>query len=293
MKPTAVEKTMVVTGATSGIGLAAAEQLARAGVCVIGIGRSAERCRSAEERLRGLHPAGRALCLVADLSLQRDIRAAAHAVRERLAAEGKSALDGLLNNAGRFAFWRRLTAEGVEQVWALNHLAPFLLTNELLPLMQAAPAARIVTVSSYAHYSGRMAWNDLQLAGFYYGLNAYSQSKLANILFTVELNRRLGAQSRAQAFAVDPGLVKTGIGTKGTPALIRWIWNYWSRRGITPEESARNVVKLLLDPTVDRGAGIYWKSGRPAVASPRALNAEDARRLWAVSEQMCGLAAKK
>jgi NAD(P)-dependent dehydrogenase (short-subunit alcohol dehydrogenase family) len=285
------EKTMVVTGATSGIGLAAAEQLARAGVFVIGIGRTPERCRSAEDRVRNLHPAGRARYFCADLSLQREVRSAAAAVRAELAAAGRDALDGLLNNAGRFAFGRQLTVEGIEQVWALNHLAPFLLTHELLPNLLDAPAARIVTVSSYAHRSGHMHWDDPQLARFHYGLNAYAQSKLANILFTVGLNRRLESAGKAQAFAVDPGLVRTGIGGKGTPPLIRWIWNGWSRRGMTPDESARPIVQLLLDPAVDRGAGIYWRAGRPAVPSPRALNAADAERLWAISEKMCGIDA--
>jgi NAD(P)-dependent dehydrogenase (short-subunit alcohol dehydrogenase family) len=282
-------KIMVVTGATSGIGLAAAGQLARAGVRVIGISRSAERCRAAEARLREFHPAGHARYIPADLSLQREVRAAAAAVRAELAAAGRDALDGLLNNAGRFSLWRRLTVEGIEQVWALNHLAPFLLTHELLPNLLAAPAARIVTVSSYAHHRGHMHWNDLQLERLYYGWNAYAQSKLANILFARELDRRLGPAGKARAFAVDPGLVKTAIGAKGTPLLVRWIWELWSRRGKTPEEAARDIVKLLLDPAVDRSAGIYWRAGRPVAPSPRALNAADAARLWEISEKMCGI----
>jgi retinol dehydrogenase-12 len=283
------EKTIVVTGATSGIGLAAARQLARAGAAVIGIGRSEERCRACEQELRVLHPAGKATCLRADLSLQSEVLLAAEKVRESLAALGSEKLDGLLNNAGGFAFRLTLTPEGFERSWALNHLAPFLLTRELLPLLQAAPAARIVTVSSGSHYRSRLDWDDLQSRRSYNGLRAYGRSKLANVLFTLELNRRLGEHSGVQAFAADPGLVNTGIGTKGTPAFVGWAWRLWSAHGKTPAESAAGIVRLLLDPAVRREAGIYWKHGRPVDPDPAGLEDEAARRLWEISEQMCGL----
>jgi len=289
MDATNAEKTVVVTGATSGIGLAAAHQLARAGVVVIGIGRSEERCRAAETHLRALHPAEKAHYLTADLSLQDEVRAAAENVGKLLAGTGTKQLDGLLNNAGGFSFWLTLTPEGFERNWALNHLAPFLLTHELLPLLQAAPMGRVVTVSSGSHYGSRLDWNDLQLRRRYNGLHAYGRSKLANVLFTTELNRRLGEQSTVQAFAADPGLVQTKIGTKGTPAFVGWFWTLWSAHGITPEETAKGIVRLLLDPSVQSDAGIYWKHGKPIDPDPAAQDEESARRLWAVSERMCGI----
>jgi NAD(P)-dependent dehydrogenase (short-subunit alcohol dehydrogenase family) len=283
------EKYIVVTGATSGIGLAAARQLAGAGVRVIGIGRSAERCRAAEAQLRALHPAGVAHCLTADLSRQGDVRGAAEKVRATLAAEGIRQLDGLLNNAGGVSLWLSFTPDGIEYQWALNHLAPFLLTHELLPLLASAPSARVVTVSSGSHYHARLDWSDLQMRRRYNGLTAYGRTKLANVLFTAELNRRLGEESTVQAFAADPGLVKTKIGTKGTPSFVGWGWNLWSSRGITPEETAKGIVRLLLDPSVQCGAGIYWRHGRPVNPDPAARDMESAARLWAISEQMCGL----
>ena len=134
-----------------------------------------------------------------------------------------------------------------------------------------------------------MHWEDLQLRRFYYGWQAYGQSKLANVLFTLELNRRLGPQSALQAFAADPGLVNTGIGTKGTPFFVSLGWRIWSKHGVSPEESARGIVHLLLDPSASTEAGIYWKDGKPMAPDPRGLDGEASRRLWEISEKMCGI----
>ncbi len=283
------EKTVVVTGATAGIGLACAEQLARMGWAVIGVGRSAERCRAAESRLRQINPDAPCAYLTADLSLQPQVRALAGSVREALAAFGRSGLDGLINNAGTFTYWLELTPEGFEKQWAVNHLAGFLLTNELLPLLRAAPPARVVTVSSASHYGARLNWEDVQLRRHYNGLRMYGQTKLANVLFTLELNRRLGPGSAVRAFAADPGLVKTDIGLKGTPPLVRWVWERRRAGGITAEESARGIVYLASEPSIQDSPEIYWKHGAPRRASKQALDASAARRLWALSAQMCGL----
>jgi NAD(P)-dependent dehydrogenase (short-subunit alcohol dehydrogenase family) len=289
METNCAVKTIVVTGATSGIGLAAAEALVREGANVIGVGRSAERCRAMEAQLRSLNPSARVSYQVADLSLQSEVRRLAGQIRETLAAWEKSSLDGLINNAGSFTYWLALTPEGFETQWAVNHLAPFLLTHELLPLLQAAPAARVVTVSSGSHYAARLNWNDIQLRRCYNGLRAYEQSKLANVLFTLELNRRLGPDSSIRAFAADPGLVKTEIGFKGTPSLVRWIWNLRRSGGISAGESARGVVFLACEPSIQDSEEIYWKHGTPKQASRFALDLEAACRLWEISAQMCGI----
>ncbi len=282
-------KTIVVTGATSGIGLAAAELLARQGVFVIGVGRSAERCREAERRLRFLNPQAGAVYRVADLSLQNQVRGLAAEIREILAASSRPGLDGLINNAGTFTYWLALTAEGFETQWAVNHLAPFLLTRELLPLLQAAPTARVVTTSSDSHFGVGLNWEDIQLRHHYNGLRAYGQTKLANVLFTLELNQRLGEHSTVRAFAADPGLVKTDIGLKGNPALVRWVWARRRSGGVTPEESARGIVFLACEPSIQDSTAVYWKDSAPKPASRHAMDRESARRLWALSEQMCGI----
>lgn len=288
-------KTYIVTGATSGIGLAAAEALARRGAFIIGVGRSPERCRQAERQVRALQPAaqnadapagepGGALYLTADLSLQSEVRALARKIGALL--EGGQ-LDGLVNCAGTFTFWYTQTAEGFEMQWAVNHLAPFLLTHELLPLMQRAPSARVVTVSSGSHYGARVHWDDPQLRRRYDGLRAYGQSKLSNVLFTGELGRRLGSGSTVRAFAADPGLVRTDIGLKGTPALVRWVWQRRRAGGISAEESARGIVYLLTEPSIQGAQDLYWKHGAPQKPSRQALDGASARRLWQLSEQMC------
>ncbi len=281
-------KTYVVTGATSGIGLAMAAELVRNGASVIGIGRSTERCAAAQDHLRTIVDAqARVDYLCADLSLQSQVRRLAQCIEETLASQGKSYLDGLVNNAGTFTYWQILSPEGFETQWAVNHLAPFLLTNALLPLLQAAPAAKVVTVSSDSHYAAHLDWNDIQLRRHYNGLRAYEQSKLANVLFTLELNRRLGTGSTVRAYAADPGLVKTDIGFKGASGPVRWIWSLRRSGGVAPEKSAQGILRLLDEEITAGSTAVYWKDGKPKQPGKQALDARSAGRLWALSEQMC------
>ncbi len=280
---------IVITGATSGIGLAAAEQLVQGGYSVIGVGRSPERCRASESRLRTLNPQVQVHYLVADLSLQSEVNRLSGAINRLLDSLGRDSLEGLLNVAGTFTYWLTLTQEGIEMQWAVNHLAPFLLTNRLLPLLQAAPSARVVTVSSASHYGARIHWDDPQLRRRYNCLTAYGSTKLANVLFTLELNRRLGSESTVRAFAADPGLVKTEIGMKGNPAIAGWVWKIRASGGVPPEESARGIVYLVTESSIQGSREIYWKDGRPKKPSKRALDEPSAERLWALSEKYCGL----
>lgn len=276
------EKTFVITGATSGIGLAAAEQLAQGGARLIGVGRSPGRCRECEQRLSTVYPQAAVRYLPADLSGQREIGQLAEQIAASLPA-----LDGLLNNAGTFTYWLSLTPDGVETQWAVNHLAPFLLTNLLLPLLQRAPAARVVTVSSDSHATGRLDWDDPQMRRHYNGLLAYGNTKLANILFTLALNRRLGEGARVRAFAADPGLVKTDIGLKGTPAIANLVWKLRRAGGISAEQAAAGIVALLCDPALQTAPQIYWKHAQPKTPAARALDPLAAERLWDLSARMC------
>jgi retinol dehydrogenase 12 len=147
----------------------------------------------------------------------------------------------------------------------------------------------VVTVSSDSHLHTRLNWKDIQLRRRYNGLLAYSQTKLANVLFTLELNRRLGPGSHLRAFAADPGLVKTEIGFKGTPGLVRWIWDLRRSGGVDPQVPADGILYLLSDPAPAESAEIYWKQSQPRRASPYALDLNAAGRLWTLSEEMCGL----
>ena len=283
-------KTYVVTGATSGIGLATAEQLVKRGAAVIGIGRSEDRCDHARKHLLDINPQANAAYCLADLSLQSEIRILRGKIEGALQELNTNHLDGLVNNAGTFTYWLSLTPEGFEKQWAVNHLAPFLLTHELLPLLLAAPSARVVTVSSGSHYQGRLNWNDLQLLRHYNGLRAYQNTKLANVLFTLEFNRLMGIDSTVRAFAADPGLVNTDIGLKGTPSLVRWFWKRRSAGGKPPEVPAAGIIFLLTESSLQDTDEIYWKYDQAKRASKHALNEDDAFRLWSASELMCGIA---
>jgi retinol dehydrogenase 12 len=220
------------------------------------------------------------------------VRFAASRIRETLVEHGRNSLDALINNAGTFTYWLVLTPEGYETQWAVNHLAPFLLTRELLPLLAAAPAARVVTVSSGSHVGSHLDWNDPQLRRRYNGLRAYGTTKLANVLFTLELNRRLGAGSSVRAFAADPGLVRTEIGFKGTPGLVSFVWNLRRSSGVTAEASARGIVYLATEPSIQESMDIYWKDSRPVRASREGMDFKAAERLWDLSEKMCGAAVE-
>jgi NAD(P)-dependent dehydrogenase (short-subunit alcohol dehydrogenase family) len=289
MKADLLNKTYVVTGATSGIGLAVAVLLVQRGADVIGVGRSIERCRQVEKNIRTANPGVQVDYLTADLSVQASVRRLAEQVEQVLYQRGISKLDGLVNNAGTFTTWFSQTPDGIETQWAVNHLAPFLLTHCLLGLLRAAPAARVVTVSSDSHYHARIDWSDPQRRRGYNGLCAYGSTKLTNILFTLELNRQLGPVSTVRAFAADPGLVKTDIGMKGTPGLVGWLWKLRRAGGISAEQSAEGIVYLLAQEGILASGDIYWKHGRPVRPSKLALDSQASARLWALSAQMCGL----
>ena len=289
MDQSLAEKTYVITGATSGIGLAAAELLASKGARLIGVGRSASRCRESEQHLSAAYPQAAVRYLTADLSVQREVRALIEPIQETIRSFGMAALDGLLNNAGTFTYWLTLTPDGIEMQWALNHLAPFLLTNELLPLLQAAPFGRVVTVSSDSHDTARLDWADPQLLRRYNGLQAYGNTKLANILFSLGLNEHLQPPSSVRAFAADPGLVKTDIGLKGTPSIASLVWKVRRSAGISPEEAAAGLVYLLTEASIQDSNELYWKHGHPKQASAKAMDVAAARKLWDLSEQMCGM----
>jgi NAD(P)-dependent dehydrogenase (short-subunit alcohol dehydrogenase family) len=282
-------KTYVLTGFSSGIGFACTEVLAEAGADLIGVGRSEERCKQAEEKLRSRFPDSKIQWVLADLTSQAEVRRAAAEIGAILTGNGKNGLDGLINVAGTFEYWMRLTQEGIETQWAVNHLAPFLLSHELMLWLQAAKNARVLTVSSDSHYFGCIDWKDPQQTRHYNGLSAYGATKLANVLFSAEFNRRLRKTSGVRAFAVDPGLVKTEIGFKNTPPFWRWVWQVRRSGGTSPEVPALGIYQLLAAPEGELAEGVYWKDGRLKDESRRALSLLDAKLLWEYSNRLCGI----
>lgn len=286
--PALAGKTAVVTGATSGIGLAAATLLAQHGARVIGIGRNPQRCRKAGAGIRAAYPGARVSYLLADLSSQKEIRRLAVDIRAELQRFNLPCLDILVNNAGTYSQQKIMTEDGIEKTFATNHLAPFLLTHELLPLLLKSPAGRLITVSSDSHYNMTVDPAAIYNPRFYLGLLAYGRSKLANVLFTAEFNYR-NAGSSVRAFAVDPGLVKTDIALKGQPAFSRFIWKIRRSAGVDPFVPAKTILYLASEPSIQNSHENYWYDRRPKQASLQAKSIDLARNLWETSLRLCGL----
>ena len=282
-------KTAIVTGATAGIGLAAATALAAQGAFVIGVGRSAARCLDAEKTILLAQSGAKIKFLLADLSLQSQVRGLASDIKQTLHSAGHTSLDILVNNAGTFSGSYIKTPDGVELTLAVNHIAPFLLTHELLPLLKAAPSGRVITVSSGSHYHTSIDFKHLNAPWIYNGLWAYKVSKMANVLFTLEFNRQMKDTS-VRAFAVDPGLVNTEIGLKTTDPLARLIWQFRRKSGVPPEIPARTILYLACENSVQYSSEGYWYDCHPRKPDPQALRLDNASKLWEISCQMCGLA---
>ncbi len=276
--------TAVVTGATSGIGREVALLLAERGMRVIGVGRSAERCREAQAGIRESAGHDEVDFLQADLSSLADVRRLAGKILER-----EPCVDVLVNNAGTFTLDRRLTVDGLETQLAVNWLSAFLLTGLLMEPLRRAGGARIVNLSSGSHFAGTMHWDDLGLARGYHGLKAYDQSKLAMVLFTAELARRFGGPLDPFVYAVDPGLVRTQIAAKGNNGLVRLVWKIRTRKGISPRQAAASVAWCAADPAARGLTGRYWKERAEVQPSEEARDTAAARRLWEIGERLTGL----
>ena len=271
-------KTVLITGATSGIGREAARALARMGARVILGVRDSGRGRQVADQIG--REGGEAEALAIDLASFSSTRDAA----ARLAAS-RRALDVLVNNAAIVTRRREVTADGHEVIWQTNFLGAFLLTRLLLPLLKAAPAPRIVNVSSQAHHSGRMVWDDLQLArGGFKPFRAYCNTKLALVLFTRELARR---EPAIAVNAVHPGVIATNI-WRPAPAPIRFLLGLVLT---LPVKGVRPLVRLASAPDVDGVTGRYFDRMSEKTPAPAAQGDADAARLWKVAEEATGLQA--
>jgi NAD(P)-dependent dehydrogenase (short-subunit alcohol dehydrogenase family) len=276
-------KTCLVTGATSGLGAVAALELAKRGATVIVAGRSASKCAAHAEEIRRATGA-RVETAVADLASMEQVRRMAGEV-----ARKSERLDVLVNNAGTYLFERTLTPDGFEKTFAVNYLAPFLLTNLLLDRLKASPSARVVNVSSMAHANGAIDFENLQGERHYERLDAYARSKLALLMFTYELARRLEG-TRVTANALHPGVVATELGSEG--GVKEWlrvrVRNLTKRSMLSPEEGGRFLVHAASAPELEGVSGRYLDRGREAESSPSSRDAAVQRKLWDVSERLTG-----
>jgi NAD(P)-dependent dehydrogenase (short-subunit alcohol dehydrogenase family) len=275
-------KRVVITGATNGIGLAAARRLAALGADLAIVARSPERAADAAVQIASASPSGKTPdVLIADLASQAGVRHVAAEISSRYPR-----LDVLINNAGAMYSSRQLTQDGVEMTWAVNHLAPFALTTLLLDLLKASAPSRVITTSSAAHYRAQIPFDDLNAEHSYasMGYERYGQSKLANILFTAELARRLeGSGVTANCF--HPGFVGTGFNHNngGLMRVAMWLSRPFAR---TPDQGAETLVWLTEAPEVSTISGGYFIDKHQSKPSAAARDEDQARRLWHRSEEM-------
>jgi retinol dehydrogenase 12 len=270
----------LLTGATLGIGRAAAEALAPTGLELVLVARDRARLEALATDLRRRSPGARVGVLAGDLSRMSEVR--------RIASEFRATharLDVLANNAGALFGRREETSEGLERTLALNHLAYFVLTEELLPVLRASAPSRIVNVSSGAHVGMSLDLDDLNYTrGRYRPFVAYGRSKLMNILFTRELARRLEG-TRVTANAMHPGFVRSGFG-QNNPGFLGKIIKLGQVFARTPERGARTLVYLATSPEVEGVSGKYFHDERESRTSVQARDMGVARRLWDVSVRL-------
>ncbi len=276
------DSTVLVTGATGGIGRATAIGLAQMGAHVAIVGRDPERTQQAA---RDVQAAGGTSVetFVADLSSQAQVRSLADQVLARIPR-----LDVLINNVGGYWSTRHVTADGLERTFALNHLAPYLLTRLLLDRLLQTDGARVVTVASNAQAQGRIDFDDLQAERSYSGARAYNQSKLANVMFTYELALRLRGSS-VTANALHPGVVSTGFGAEDPGQLQRWLVPFIRPLMKDPRRGAATPVHLAVSPDLDGVTGRYFADKRPKRSSRASYDRAATTRLWDVSADLVGL----
>jgi NAD(P)-dependent dehydrogenase (short-subunit alcohol dehydrogenase family) len=282
-------KNIIVTGATSGIGLAAVKLLVVSGAFVIGVGRSEKRNQEAKESVLSIHPNGKLNYLLADLASQEQVIALAADITHLIEKQKRPCIDALVNNAGAYLEKKQMTEDGIEKTFAVNHLAPFLLTHDLLPLIIKAGHGRVLTVSSYSHYTTPLCLNRVTDPWLYIGLLAYKRSKLCNVLFVYELNRRY---DDVTGFAVDPGLVNTAIASKESNGISHWVWRIRRKQGNSAEVPARTILYLCGEENIPYDQGYYFKDCQPKTPSRNSRRSDLAARLWSLSSHLIGLSWK-
>ncbi len=275
-------KICIVTGANSGIGLETARGLAARGATVILACRNQQKGEAALAELKASTNNEDLHLMLVDLADMASIRTMAAAFRQQF-----QQLDLLVNNAGVFIPTRQTSVDGYELTFATNHVAYFLLTHFLLDLLVATPASRIVNVSSDAHRGGAMHFDDLQLESGYGGYKAYAQSKLANILFSSELARRLGTTTPT-VNSLHPGVVATNFGS-GKSGFFSFFFRVFSPFFLSPESGARTSLHLATSPEVAGVTGKYFDRSKPRKPSAAALDMNAAKRLYDITAQLTGV----
>lgn len=280
-------KTIVVTGASSGIGFQAALDLAKNGAFVIGSGRNAARCEMARRQILQACPDAKVAFLIADLAAQQQVRELAQQVQSLLDDHGK-ALDILVNNAGLYSSRRITTGDDIELTFAVNHLAPFLLTHLLLPQLANAPFGRVLGVSSTSHYHSFLSPLAANKPKIYLSLPVYATSNLCRVLFSAEFNHRT-PDPNLHAWSIDPGLVNTEIGLKDKGFLSNLVWRSRKTHGTSAEIPSRTILHLAAAEFSAIANDLYWKDSKPKAPSKLSRDPLLAYRLWERSCRLCGI----
>ena len=275
-------KTVVVTGATSGIGEVAADRLAQKGARIVFIARDRERGQETLKHLRAIAGHDNHAVHYADLMKLSE--------QKRVAAEiaaSEPQIDVLINNAGALFNSRQVTEDGLEKTFALNHMSYFTVTNVLLDKLKATPGARIVSTSSDAHKGAKLNFDDLQSEKSYSGFGVYGRSKLMNILFTRELARHL-AGTGVTANCLHPGFVGTRFGDQ-SGGIMSFAVKIAKNFALTPEQGAQTIIYLGSSPDVEGKSGGYYFKSKLATPTKEAQNDTDAKKLWDASAKIAGL----
>jgi len=276
-------KICMVTGANSGIGKATALELAQMGATVVMVCRDRARGEEARSEITTKSRNNAVDLLQADLSSQQSIRQLVEHFKQRY-----THLHVLINNAGAAFTGRRETVDGLEMTFAVNYLAPFLLTNLLLDVLKASAPARIVNVSSASHKSGYIQMDDLQGEKHNRSMRAYPQSKLAIVLFTYELARRLQGTG-VTANCLDPGFVATNIGQTGASLPVRLLIKLIRSFGTSPEKGAKTSIYLASSPEVEGVTGKYFVKSLPKRSAAISYDESLQRQLWEQSAKLVNL----
>jgi len=270
-------RTCLITGSSSGIGKATAIELSRQGFNVILLCRNKNKGEEALNDVVQVNRLGHHELILADLSDMDDVRKCGIKIKSKY-----QQLDVLINNAGTFQSARKLNKDGIELQFAVNYLAPFLLTNLLLDILKTSTSARIINLASLSHYRGRMHFEDISFRSKYNGLKAYEQSKLALVLFTYELARRI-RETTISVNCADPGRVNTHIGNKESSGIWKWLWILNKPLLKSVEKGAKTSVYLATSDFVKEHSGQYFKNCKEVRSSEASYNNELASKLWNLS----------
>lgn len=281
-------KTAIITGATSGIGFMVCKEMLKAGYSVIGVGHSSEKCAAAKKQLDEEFPGSTIEFLHADLMQQSEVKRIAHDLGAYLDEFHDGRLDVLINNAGCVRSWYSTTEDGYEQQFALNHLAPFLMTYYMLPFLLKGDG-RILLTSSGSHKGMKVHWKDIMYKKGYKPLMAYKQSKLCNMLTVYALNERF-KEYGINAYGIDPGLVNTDIGLKNTGGIVKFVWSLRKKHGVDPSIPAKTYAFICSQKQAPEG--IYYYLCKKKEYS-RQVTKKNADRLFELSGKLCGITFDK